>query len=177
MDEIKVWASMAFKDAEKQMAWLSAIGFREKATYRDDDGTVVHAEWLWADGGGIMFGQQRADGGVDNAGGSAVYLVTDDPDAVFARRFGAATAAGRTSVTGAPSSRNAAGSIGNTRRRPCRSSSVTASLFSPLSTARPTATTAPQNAPSAVSTTRSVSAATSGTCRRRRSGWARTSSA
>ena len=92
MDEIKVWASMAFVDAEGQMAWLSAIGFTEKATYRDESGTVVHAEWLWADGGGIMFGQHREDGGVDNVGGSAVYLVTDDPDAVFDK----AVAAGAT---------------------------------------------------------------------------------
>ncbi len=58
-------------------------------------------------------------------------------------------AAGRTSVTGGPSSRNEAGSIGNTRRLPCRSSSVTVSRFSPLSTAWPSSTTAPQNAPSA----------------------------
>ena len=85
MDEIRLWPALAFKDAEKQMEWLRAIGFTEHATFRDekDPSVVVHAEWLWPGGGGIMFGSRRPDGGVDNVGRSAVYLVTDDPDAVF----------------------------------------------------------------------------------------------
>ncbi len=85
---------MSFRDADAMIAWLAAIGFTEHATYRDesDPGVVVHAEWLWPGGGGIMFGSRRPDAAVDNVGGSAAYLVTDDPDAVFGR----AVAAGAT---------------------------------------------------------------------------------
>jgi uncharacterized glyoxalase superfamily protein PhnB len=83
--EIKLWHSMAFAEADRMIAWLRAIGFTEHATYRDetDAAVVVHAEWLWPGGGGLMFGSQRPGGAVDNVGRSAAYLVTDDPDAVF----------------------------------------------------------------------------------------------
>ncbi|WP_028638446.1 VOC family protein [Nocardioides sp. URHA0032] len=89
--EIKLWHTMSFRDAEAMIAWLSAIGFVEHATYRDenDPSVVVHAEWLWPGGGGLMFGSDRPDGAVTNVGGSAVYLVTDDPDEVFDRAVGA----------------------------------------------------------------------------------------
>ena len=92
--DTKLWHSMAFADADRMIAWLTAIGFTEHATYRDetDPSVVVHAEWLWPGGGGIMFGSRRPDGAIDNVGGSAAYLVTDDPDGVFER----AVAAGAT---------------------------------------------------------------------------------
>ena len=92
--DVKVWHTMSLRDADAMIAWLGAVGFVEHATYRDehDPATVVHAEWLWPEGGGIMFGSQRADGIVRNVGGSAAYLVTADPDAVFDR----AVAAGAT---------------------------------------------------------------------------------
>ena len=94
--EVKVWHTMSFRDADAMIAWLSAIGFVEHATYRDegDPSVVHHAEWLWPAGGGIMFGSQRPEGAVTNVGGSAAYLVTDDPDAAFER----AVAAGATVV-------------------------------------------------------------------------------
>jgi uncharacterized glyoxalase superfamily protein PhnB len=78
---------MTFGDADTMMAWLAAVGFTEHATFRDeqDSTVVVHAEWLWPGGGGIMFGSRRPGGAVDNVGGSAAYLVTDDPDAAFQR--------------------------------------------------------------------------------------------
>jgi uncharacterized glyoxalase superfamily protein PhnB len=92
--DVKVWHTMSFDDADAMIAWLGAIGFVEHATYRDeaDPSVVVHAEWLWPGGGGVMFGSRRPDGAVTNVGGSAAYLVTDDPDAVFDR----AVAAGAT---------------------------------------------------------------------------------
>jgi uncharacterized glyoxalase superfamily protein PhnB len=82
---------MTFTDAPRMIDWLTAVGFTEHATYRDDSdpSLVVHAEWLWPGGGGIMFGSRRPDGAVDNAGRSAAYLVTDDPDAVFERAVAA----------------------------------------------------------------------------------------
>jgi uncharacterized glyoxalase superfamily protein PhnB len=78
---------MSFRDAEAMMRWLREVGFIEHATYRDerDAARVVHAEWLWPGGGGLMFGSHVDGGVVDNPGGSAAYLVTGEPDAVFAR--------------------------------------------------------------------------------------------
>lgn len=92
--EIKMWHTMSFRDADAMIAFLSAVGFVEHATYRSeqDPSVVEHAEWLWPGGGGLMFGSQRDDAAVSNVGGSAAYLVADDPDAVFDR----AVAAGAT---------------------------------------------------------------------------------
>jgi uncharacterized glyoxalase superfamily protein PhnB len=92
--DTKLWHAMAFGDADRMIEWLKAVGFTEHATFRDeqDPSVVVHAEWLWPGGGGIMFGSQRPDAAVDNVGRSAAYLVADDPDAVFT----AAVAAGAT---------------------------------------------------------------------------------
>lgn len=73
---------MAFQDAEAMLTWLSAIGFVEHATYRED-GIVVHAEWLWPAGGGLMFGQVRDEGVLKATGGSSAYLIDEDPDALF----------------------------------------------------------------------------------------------
>ena len=83
--DTRLWHTMAFSDADRMIGWLSAIGFTEHATYRDenDPSIVVHAEWLWPGGGGIMFGSKRPGSAIDNVGGSAAYLVTDDPDKVF----------------------------------------------------------------------------------------------
>ena len=92
--EVRLWHTLSFRDATTMMSWLREVGFVEHATYRDeaDESVVVHAEWLWPGGGGIMFGSVRDGAVVDNAGRSAAYLVTDDPDGVVER----AVAAGAT---------------------------------------------------------------------------------
>ncbi len=92
--QIRLWHTLTFTDADAMTAWLTAVGFVEHATYRDesDPSTVVHAEWLWPEGGGIMFGSVRPDAAVSNPGTSAAYLVTENPDAAFQR----AVAAGAT---------------------------------------------------------------------------------
>src|SRR5262245_17253353 len=94
--DTRLWHTMSFTDADTMIEWLRAIGFTEHATFRDerDPSVVVHAEWLWPGGGGIMFGSRRPDGVVTNVGGSAAYLVTDDPDTAFDK----AVAAGATVV-------------------------------------------------------------------------------
>jgi uncharacterized glyoxalase superfamily protein PhnB len=84
---VRLWLTMSFRDADAMMRWLAAVGFTEHATYRDetDPSVVVHAEWLWPGGGGVMFGSERPEGVVKNVGGSAAYLVLDDPGAAFDR--------------------------------------------------------------------------------------------
>jgi uncharacterized glyoxalase superfamily protein PhnB len=89
---VQLWQCIAFRDADRMIEWLRAIGFTEHATFRDDDGNVVHAEWLWPGGGGLMFGSQRDDSPLHEPGKADTYLVTDDPDRVF----DAAVAAGAT---------------------------------------------------------------------------------
>nr|WP_281497410.1 VOC family protein [Ornithinimicrobium sp. F0845] len=77
------------------MGWLSAIGFQERAVYRDekDPSTIVHAELVWPKGGGLMLGSfaEQPDW-PKQPGTGATYLVCDDCDEVFRR----AVAAGAT---------------------------------------------------------------------------------
>lgn len=80
---VRMWPALSFADVDRMTEWLRAIGFTEHATYRDESGQVVHAEWLWPGGGGIMFGASREDSPLHEPGSSGIYLVTDDPDGVF----------------------------------------------------------------------------------------------
>ena len=91
-----LWHTFSVRDADAMMTWLRAIGFSEHTTHRDeqDPSVVVHAEWAWRGGGGIMFGSERDDSAIAGTGPAAAYLVTDDPDAAF----DAAVSAGATVV-------------------------------------------------------------------------------
>jgi len=86
-----VWPCVTYRDALAASAFLvKAFGFEERACYtRDDDPSVVeHAELRWPHGGGIMVGTAGKDDspfGRRLPGNDAVYLVCDDPDALFAR--------------------------------------------------------------------------------------------
>ncbi|MEU7764427.1 VOC family protein [Nocardia sp. NPDC049190] len=97
-----VWPTLAFRDAHAMAAFLvAAFGFRQSALYTraDDPSIVEHAELRWPLGGGIMFGSAGKDDGPFGArppGHDAVYLVCENPDALFAR----ATAAGADVVQG-----------------------------------------------------------------------------
>jgi uncharacterized glyoxalase superfamily protein PhnB len=97
-----IWPCLAYKDAHAAIEFLTeAFGFEKRAAYaRDDDPSVIeHAEMRWPRGGGIMFGSAGKDDtawGQRVPGNDAVYVVCDDPDALFAR----ATAAGAEVVRG-----------------------------------------------------------------------------
>jgi len=94
---IGLWPTLTFTDADAGKAWLEAVGFTTKEIHRDpsDEAVVLHAEMLWPAGGGVMFGSHRPNPDWPNQPGTgAAYLVTDDPDAVFA----AAVAAGATAL-------------------------------------------------------------------------------
>ncbi|MBF6474797.1 MULTISPECIES: VOC family protein [Nocardia] len=91
-----VWPTLTFRDARAMATFLvEAFGFREAALYaREDDPSIVeHAELRWPLGGGIMFGSAGKDDGpfgTRPTGTDSVYLVCEEPDALFTR----ATAAG-----------------------------------------------------------------------------------
>jgi uncharacterized glyoxalase superfamily protein PhnB len=93
---VGIWPTYDFRDVDAMIGWLKAIGFEEKGIYRDTDpSVVVHAEMMWPNGGGIMFGSHR-----DNPdwptqpGGGSTYLVTKGVDKVYA----AAIEAGATGI-------------------------------------------------------------------------------
>lgn len=93
-----VWPCLAYRDAPAAIAFLAeAFGFVERARYGDGD-TVEHAELAWPNGsGGVMLGSVREGNEFgESAGATTVYVVTDEPDALFAR----ATAAGAEVVRG-----------------------------------------------------------------------------
>jgi len=101
-NETSVWPSLTYRDARGALDFLAkAFGFEERAAYarQDDPSIIEHAEMRWPRGGGIMFGTAGKD---DSAygrrvpGNDAVYVVCDDPDALFER----ATAAGAEVVRG-----------------------------------------------------------------------------
>jgi len=97
-----VWPILSFRDARAGAAFLvTAFGFEERAMYaRDDDPSVIeHGELRWPGGGGVMFGTAGKDDspfGKRLPGNDSVYVVCDDPDALFGR----ATAAGAEIVRG-----------------------------------------------------------------------------
>jgi uncharacterized glyoxalase superfamily protein PhnB len=97
-----VWPVLTYRDAPAAVTFLAkAFGFEETGVYtRDGDPSVVeHAQMRWPLGGGIMFGTAGKDDspfGQRTPGNDAVYVVCDDPDALFER----ATAAGAEVVRG-----------------------------------------------------------------------------
>ena len=111
----QVWPTLRARNARALIRFLvDAFGFEETVVYGEGD-RVDHAELAWPLGGGIMLGSEReADAAATTTASSATttttttdkwrlkpgtfgaYVVTDDPDALFAR----ATAAGATIAMG-----------------------------------------------------------------------------
>src|SRR6202044_1074020 len=96
----QVWPTLRARDARALIRFLvDAFGFEETVVYGEGD-RVDHAQLSWPPGGGIMLGAEPAgaqDGvGVTQPGAFSAYVVTDDPDAIFAR----ATAAGAEITSG-----------------------------------------------------------------------------
>jgi uncharacterized glyoxalase superfamily protein PhnB len=92
----QVWPSLRARDARALIRFLvDAFGFEEVVVYGEGD-RVDHAQLHWPPGGGIMLGSARLAGSGDDwplePGTFGCYVVTDEPDALFAR----ATAAGAT---------------------------------------------------------------------------------
>jgi uncharacterized glyoxalase superfamily protein PhnB len=88
----QVWPTLRARDARGLIRFLvGAFGFEETVVYGDGD-RVDHAQLSWPPGGGIMLGSAGGDGDQWplQPGSFGAYVVTDDPDALFAR----ATAAG-----------------------------------------------------------------------------------
>ena len=87
----QVWPTLRARDARALIRFLvDAFGFEEVVVYGDGD-RVDHAQLRWPPGGGLMLGSARdTDTDPLRPGSFSAYVVTDEPDALFAR----ATAAG-----------------------------------------------------------------------------------
>jgi uncharacterized glyoxalase superfamily protein PhnB len=82
-----VWPAFRAADATALIRFLVvAFGFREVVVYGAGD-RVDHVELAWPEGGGVMFGSAPAeqDGWTTASGSAAIYVVTEDPDAVCVR--------------------------------------------------------------------------------------------
>ncbi len=94
----QVWPTLRARNARDLIKFLvDAFGFEEVVVYGEGD-RVDHAQLAWPPGGGIMLGSAREPAEEDpwalRPGSFGGYVVTDQPDALFAR----ATAAGATVV-------------------------------------------------------------------------------
>jgi uncharacterized glyoxalase superfamily protein PhnB len=84
----QVWPTLRARDALALIRFLvDVVGFEETVVYADGD-QVHHAQLSWPPGGGVMLGSSRGD--PDDAwalvpGSFGAYVVTDEPDALFAR--------------------------------------------------------------------------------------------
>lgn len=73
-----IFPTLRYADADAALEWLSrAFGFRERAVYRDESGTIHHAE-LTLDRGIVMLGQ--GDPGI-----RGIYVAVADADSHYAR--------------------------------------------------------------------------------------------
>jgi uncharacterized glyoxalase superfamily protein PhnB len=96
-----VWPALRYRDAGAAIRFLvEAFGFEERLVVPGEgDRDVVHAELHWPPGGGVMLGSTSHVEGVHEQmrpGVAWIYVVTDEPDALFAR----STAAGAEVVQG-----------------------------------------------------------------------------
>lgn len=82
-----VWVGLSYDDPHAARRWLFGLGFTEGDLVEDSDGHVQHSEMLWPEGGRVMVSSRakRDDTFVSGSGAATVYVVCDDPDAVFAR--------------------------------------------------------------------------------------------
>ena len=88
-----VWPSLRYRDAPAAVEFLTqAFGFEVSADHReaDDPSRVAHAELTWPLGGGVMLGSDRpSPGWPARPGTGAVYVMTDEPDALYERAVAA----------------------------------------------------------------------------------------
>ena len=98
----RIYPTFRYRDAAAMIDWLTDIfGFTLHASYKDDKGTVQHAELAYGPSM-IMLGTLAEDGygamvGNDVVpGAKSTYVAVDDPDALFAK----AKAAGVTVLEG-----------------------------------------------------------------------------
>ena len=90
MSDTKVFPTLVYDDGPAAIRFLiEALGFEEAAVYPGEtEDSIAHAQLNWPPGGAVMLSSGR---GADDEFGDlasrrmSVYLVSDDPDGLFAR--------------------------------------------------------------------------------------------
>lgn len=85
-----VWPALRYDDAPTALRFLSdVLGFNEAMVVAGPNGSIAHAELRWPEGGAVMLGSTtHPTDGVHDAmkpGSSAVYVVSDHVDAIYAK--------------------------------------------------------------------------------------------
>ncbi len=76
-----LYPSMRYRDAPAAMEFLKhAFGFEEQVVYRNDDGSIGHAQMTYGPSI-LMLGSDRDDLYGRRAGQGWLYVAVDDPDA------------------------------------------------------------------------------------------------
>ncbi len=84
-----VWPTLRARDARGLIRFLvDVVGFEDTVVYGEGE-RVDHAQLCWPLGGGVMLGSARDAPDDDpwalQPGAFGAYVVTDDPDGLFAR--------------------------------------------------------------------------------------------
>ncbi|GHG34556.1 MULTISPECIES: VOC family protein [Amycolatopsis] len=86
--EPNVWPALRYDDAPAAVRFLvDVLGFTEALVVPEGE-LIAHAELRWPEGGAVMLGSVRPPDGVHDAmkpGASAVYVVSDKVDEIYAR--------------------------------------------------------------------------------------------
>ncbi|MGV9798055.1 VOC family protein [Mycobacterium sp. NPDC003449] len=84
-----IWPILHYLDTLAALRFLvDVLGFDEVVTATDDQNDIVHAELRWPGGGSLVFGSTKHTDSVHGSmkpGAAAVYIVTEDVDAVYQR--------------------------------------------------------------------------------------------
>jgi uncharacterized glyoxalase superfamily protein PhnB len=80
MEHPTVFPTLHYDDADAALDFLTAaFGAEQHAVYRDEAGTIHHAE-VRLGNGIVMFGSSHADVPATHGGGDGIYVVVADPD-------------------------------------------------------------------------------------------------
>ncbi|RUT29463.1 glyoxalase [Arsenicitalea aurantiaca] len=90
-------ATLRYRDADAALDWLKSVfGFKEHALYRNEEGTVAHAELAFGNGMIMLgpvadtpFGRFMRQPGDVGAVTMSLYVIVPDPDAHHARSVAA----------------------------------------------------------------------------------------
>jgi len=82
-----IWTSVSYRDVDAGIRFVTEVlGFEELVLVRDEAGDIVHSEYRWPEGGIVQVaGVVEGNPFLPAPGTAGFYVVTADPDAVWAR--------------------------------------------------------------------------------------------
>ena len=82
-----IWGSMTYADPDAGIRFVTdVLGFEELVLVRDDQGGIVHSEYRWPEGGIVQIaGAESGNPFLPAPGGNGLYVITNDPHAVWER--------------------------------------------------------------------------------------------